>query len=105
MLMLAAAIFVGSQACRPCHANIATSYLQTPMARSSGRADPLPHAAFTAAGHRYKVDGNRLTFDGGASSIDYFIGSNAAGRTFLREWKGYLFELPVTWYAQKKKWD
>ena len=75
------------------------------MARSSGRAEPLPPAAFTAAGRRYNVDGNRLSFDGGTSSIDYFIGSNAAGRTWLREWNGYLFELPVTWYSQKKTWD
>lgn len=105
MLMFAAAVVVGSQACRPCHASIAASYAQTPMARSSGRAEPLPPAAFTAAGHRYSVDGNRLSFDGGTSSIDYFIGSNAAGRTWLREWSGYLFELPVTWYSQKKIWD
>ena len=105
MLMFAAAIFVGSQVCRPCHVAIFDSYAQTPMARSSGRAEPLPNADFTAAGHRYKVSGNRLSFDGGASSIDYFIGSNTAGRTWLRAWEGYLFELPVTWYAQKKLWD
>jgi hypothetical protein len=105
MLMLAAAVFVGSQACRPCHTAIAGAYAKTPMAQSSGRAEPLPTTVFTAAGHRYQVAGTRLTFDGGASSMDYFIGSNTAGRTWLREWNGYLFELPVTWYSQKKIWD
>ena len=75
------------------------------MARSSGRAEPLPPAEFTAAGHRYRVDGRQLSFDGGNSSIDYFIGSNTAGRTWLRTFEGYLFELPVTWYAQKGTWD
>ena len=105
MLMFAVAVFVGSQACQPCHSDIARTYARTPMANSSGRAEPLPAAAFTAAGHRYNVDGNRLSFEGGTSSIDYFIGSNAAGRTWLREWSGYLFELPVTWYSQKKTWD
>jgi hypothetical protein len=105
MLLLAAAVFVGSPACRPCHAAIAEAYAKTPMARSSGRAEPLPEASVTAAGHRYTVEGRNLHFDGGSSSLDYFIGSNAAGRTWLRERDGYLFELPVTWYAQKKTWD
>ena len=74
------------------------------MARSSGRAAPLPAVQFTAAGHRYDIANNQLRFDGGSSSIDYFIGSNTAGRTWLREWSGYLFELPVTWYAQNNQW-
>ncbi len=105
MLIFAAAVFVGSQACRPCHAEIADAYRKTPMARSSGRAEPLPPADFTAAGHRYRVDGHQLSFDGGTSTIDYFIGSNTAGRTWLRILDGYLFELPITWYAQKGTWD
>src|SRR5260370_24905334 len=105
MLLLATAVFVGSQACLPCHAAIAGAYARTPMALSSGRAEPLPPVTFTAAGQRYSIDGKTLTFPGGTSSIDYFIGSNAAGRTWLRESDGYLFELPVTWYAQKKMWD
>lgn len=105
MLFFAAAVLVGSEACRPCHAAISMAYSLTPMARSAGRAEPLPRTAFTAAGHRYQVDGRRLTFDEGSSTIDYFIGSNTAGRTWLRAWEGHLFELPVTWYAQKKTWD
>lgn len=105
MLLFAAAVFVGSQACRPCHAEIAGAYRQTPMAQSSGRAEALPTADFTAAGHRYRIEGKQLSFAGGTSTIDYFIGSNAAGRTWLRSWQGYLFELPVTWYAQPGRWD
>src|SRR5438105_1176370 len=105
MLLFATAILVGSQACRPCHAAIADKYAQTPMARSSGRAEPMAPVGFVAAGHRYRIEGKRLSFEGGTSSIDYFIGSNSAGRTWLRETDGYLFELPVTWYAQKMVWD
>lgn len=105
MLLLAATLFAGSAACRPCHAAIFDAWSGTAMARSAGRAEPLPPASFTAAGHRYQVDGRQLSFDGGTSSIDYFIGSNTAGRTWLREWSGYLFELPITWYAQKRLWD
>ena len=105
MLLLAVATFVGSQACGPCHGAIAEAYAKTPMARSAGRAEPLAQASFVAAGHSYGVEGNRLTFEGGSSTIDYYVGSNTAGRTWLREFAGYLFELPITWYAQKARWD
>src|SRR5437764_539994 len=100
MLLLAAAVFIGSQACRPCHSGIAESYSRTPMARSSGRVESLAPASFTAAGHSYRIADKRLFFDGGSVSFDYFIGSNSAGRSYVRESDGYLFELPVTWYAQ-----
>ena len=75
------------------------------MARSSGRVEWAPPAQFRAAGHRYKVDNNRLYFDQGNAPIDYFIGSNTAGRSYLFVREGYLFELPVTWYQQKRAWD
>ncbi|MDZ4799076.1 MAG: multiheme c-type cytochrome [Bryobacteraceae bacterium] len=105
MLLTAAAVFIGSQLCRPCHTGIFDSYARTPMAQSSGRVQTVPPATFTAAGHRYRISDNKLFFEGGSASFDYFIGSNAAGRTWLRERAGYLFELPVTWYAQKRAWD
>lgn len=103
--MLAAAVFVGSQACRPCHTTIANSYARTPMARSSGHVAALPLASFTSAGHKLRIEDNRLTFEGGSSSIDYYVGSNSAGRSYLRVSDGYLFELPVTWYSGKQAWD
>lgn len=105
MLLLAAAVFVGSQLCGTCHRDIFGSYSQTPMARSSGRVDSVDQARFIAAGHRYEIKDNRLLFEGGSAAIDYFIGSNAAGRTYLNGRAGYLFELPVTWYSQQRKWD
>jgi hypothetical protein len=105
MMLLAAAVFVGSQTCRPCHSGIFDAYARTPMAQSSGRVDFVTPAKFTAAGHSYRIADNKLFFDGGSATMDYFIGSNAAGRTYLRERQGYLFELPVTWYAQKRAWD
>ena len=105
MLLLAAAVFIGSQQCRPCHATVFDAYAKTPMARSSGRVESLAPARFTAAGHRYQIADNTLLFPGGSATIDYFLGSNAAGRSYLRQYEGYLFELPVTWYAQKQTWD
>lgn len=105
LLLAAAAVFVGSQACRPCHAGIFDSYIRTPMAGSSGRVESVAPAKFTAAGRLYAIEGNELRFDGGAVTMDYFIGSNTAGRSYIHQRAGYLFEVPVTWYAQKQRWD
>jgi hypothetical protein len=75
------------------------------MARSSGRVDRAPPSRFSAAGHRYRIENSRLYFDRGSAPFDYFIGSNAAGQSYLFARYGYLFELPVTWYRQKQAWD
>lgn len=75
------------------------------MAQSSGRVESVAPAGFTAGGNRYRIEDNRLIFDGGWQSLDYYIGSNAAGRSFLSQREGYLFEVPVTWYARKQIWD
>lgn len=105
MLFLAAAFFVGSQQCHTCHAAIADAYARTPMARSSGAVATVPSAEFAAAGQHYRVSGKRLDFDAGSATFDYFIGSGAHGRSYLFEREGFLFELPVTWYARSGRWD
>ena len=72
MLFLAAAIFVGSQQCHGCHAEIADAYARTPMARSSGAVESVPAADFTAAGQHYRIADNRLIFDQGSAPFDLF---------------------------------
>jgi Cytochrome c554 and c-prime len=104
-MLLSAALFIGSQACGTCHQEIASAYAKTPMAMSSGRAEPIPPVEFTAASRKYRIAGNTLTFPGGTVPIDYFVGSKAAGRSFIFAKEQYLFELPVTWYSQRQKWD
>ena len=110
-MLASVAVFIGSQACQPCHTAIAKSYAQTPMARSSGRVESisLPAARFTANGHNYRVEDNQLAFEesGGEFRVpmNFFIGSGAAGRSFLFSRDRYLFELPVTWYSRKQIWD
>jgi hypothetical protein len=111
MLLFLAAVVIGSQACRPCHSAIVNSYAQTPMARSSGPIESisLTPANFTAAGQRYRVAENQLSFKAAGTEIvvpiSFFIGSGAAGRSFLFARDRYLFELPVTWYASRNMWD
>jgi hypothetical protein len=105
MLFLAAAFFVGSQQCHGCHAAIAEAYARTAMARSGGPVESVPHGEFTASGQHYRVTANRLVFDQGSAHFDYFIGSGSHGHSYLFAREGYLFELPVTWYARTGTWD
>lgn len=114
MLLLLAipALFVGSRACAPCHAEIFKSYSATPMAMSSGRPATVPAGTFrhAASGVQYAIDDAGLVqFSkgdaNGSQKLEYFIGSGAAGRSFLYSRGGFLFEAPVTWYTQTKSWD
>ena len=114
MLFLAIpALFVGNQACSGCHAGIYASYSRTPMAISSGRdLRPLTPGSFRHAASqvRYEIDGNGLVrlFKGerrDQRQLSYYIGSGVAGRTYAYARDGFLFEAPVTWYAQTRSWD
>src|SRR5260370_33414021 len=98
MLLLAGAVFAGSASCRPCHTKIFDNYAKTPMARSSGRVDSVTPAQFSAAGHRYRVENNRLYFDQGNAPIDYFIGSKSAWLGCLFSLRGDLLVVPRSWY-------
>ncbi len=102
--LAAAAVWVGSQACQPCHSGISAAYAKTSMAQSSGLATQLQPAAFQAGGHRYRISNHTLHFDSGSASVDYFLGSGRTGRTYLHKQDRFLFELPVTWFAREGKW-
>ncbi len=105
--------FVGNQACARCHADIYRRYAGTPMAISSGR-DPRPLTAgsfrHAASQVRYEIGTNGLVrLSKGAArdirQLSYYIGSGVAGRSFGYVRDGFLFEAPVTWYAQTGFWD
>jgi hypothetical protein len=111
--MIPAGLLVVSQSCLPCHAAIVQTYRTTPMARSSGRATEarLPEGGFVhgRSGARYRVreDGMEFTKEEvqGARKWHAFVGAGLLARSFLWEKNGFLFELPVTFYAQPGRWD
>src|SRR5437763_3282427 len=114
MLLLALpALFIGNQACSGCHDAIYRSYTATPMAMSSGRElPPLIPGSFRHATSqvRYDIDANGLVrlVKGAARDqrqLSYYIGSGVAGRSFAYARDGFLFEAPITWYAQTGSWD
>ena len=113
LLLAPAALYVGNQACAGCHSEIFKAYSQTPMARSSGvvaggllpgsfvHADSETTYRINAAGVVTVVTPTQTV----ERRLGYFIGSGAAGRSFLYTRDGFLFQAPVTWYAQQGRWD
>jgi Tfp pilus assembly protein PilF len=115
--------YVGMAACKECHAGNHESYLHTAHSRALSEADPNrepPDASFEhkPSGRSYRVHRKDGQFrheevlrapDGKVLAkldlpIRYLIGSGAFSRTYAAESDGFLFESPISWYAQRKRW-
>ncbi|OYW16759.1 MAG: hypothetical protein B7Z55_13900, partial [Planctomycetales bacterium 12-60-4] len=115
--------YVGSQACRECHATEAETYHHTGMARSMAAIDLAnepPDGTFEHAKsqRRYQVlrrDGRlwhrELSLSAGADEVvwseypvAYVVGSGRHSRSYLIEADGFLIESPITWYAALRAW-
>lgn len=122
------ATYVGDDACQSCHAEATAQHRQTGHGRSLSRFDPatapeqfdgqtvvyneasnLYYEAFVREGTLYQrefrkgPDGTIIheqTFQ-----ADYVIGSGNATRSYLMDVNGYLTEMPLTWYTERKTWD
>jgi hypothetical protein len=114
-----AAGYVGNEACAGCHAAIYQSYARTPMARASGPAieNVVPADFFHASsGVHYSIysEAGRvwLSFERpgdpavrGKRELLYYIGSGRRGLSYLFAQDGFLFESPVNWYSNERRWD
>jgi hypothetical protein len=113
LLILAFATFVGNDACRPCHSDLVRRYEATPMARSTAPVSanvPAGRFKHAASGIEYEIGkGGRVTSRRGAKIVveqfDYIIGSGAAGFSYLISRDRYLYQAPITWYSQARRWD
>ncbi len=118
-----AAEYVGSEACRSCHADQGASFRSCGMGRSMAELDPArepPDAAFDhpPSKHRYEVrrkDGRlwhrELLLGAGPPEVvlaeypvRYVIGSGSHVRMYAVEADGFLVESPVSWYAARSAW-
>jgi tetratricopeptide (TPR) repeat protein len=119
--------FAGDAACFDCHEEQYRGYQEHGMARSYYEIDALTDTADLPVspplqsenGLTYRVakrgttwyqEEFRLDADGDTThylrrAMQDVVGSGTAAHTFLTENKGRLYELPITWYAQEKKWD
>jgi predicted CXXCH cytochrome family protein len=120
--------YVGDRACRDCHHTESESYQRHPMGQSLGPLAEVParesydaaaHVAFTAEGFHYEVlrTGDRLVHRESRraaqgkvlcsreAEIQYVLGSGSRGRSYLLDLDGQLFQSPIAWYAQSRRWD
>ncbi|HMF14487.1 MAG TPA: cytochrome c3 family protein, partial [Gemmataceae bacterium] len=116
--------YVGSAACRSCHAGEDASFRRTGMGRSLAEADPAREPPDATVDHslskcRYQVvrkDGRlwhrELLLDGQPDEVTlaeyplkYAIGSGRHARSYVAEVDGFLVESPLTWYASRQRWS
>ncbi len=53
----------------------------------------------------YRVDGSGQKTHQLLRSMDFVVGSGTAARTYISDVEGRLFQMPLTWYTQKSRWD
>jgi Flp pilus assembly protein TadD len=124
----AEAKYVGKEACRPCHTEIASTYARTGMGRSWYPMSTAPviedwtkHNGFTvpSTGLRYRMSRRDGKFwvrqsigdgRGGETAVDerelvWAVGSANHSRQYLVVQDGKLFQAPVCWHTQDPVWD
>jgi hypothetical protein len=119
--------YVGMQTCRSCHEDIYQTYIRTGMGQSFGAATPQKSSADFGKKHvvydslldlhyhpfwkndslyisEFRLSG-KDTIHQRSERVDYIIGSGQHTNSHLMNVNGYIYQLPLTWYAQEKKWD
>jgi predicted CXXCH cytochrome family protein len=118
----AAPRYVDDRACASCHTDLARTYQRKGMARAFFRPRPetdiedfsAPPFFHAASGQSFQIvrRGDRLVFrrwqkDGPVfeTEVDWILGSGGHARTYLyRAPGGEMFQLPLAWYSQARKW-
>lgn len=119
--------YVGIQTCRGCHNEIYNSFIQTGMGQSFAPATHEKSAADFSKHHvvydkhldfwyhpfwrnnnmyimEFRLQGKDTIYKR-LEKVDYIVGSGQHTNSHLMSINGYVYQLPLTWYAQKKKWD
>ncbi len=119
--------YVGMDACRACHNSIYESFIQTGMGQSFNVASRQKSAAefgkhqvvfdkwnnlhyypFWKKDSMYimefRLQGKDTVYQR-TERVDYIIGSGQHTNSHMMNVNGYIYQLPLTWYAQKRKWD
>lgn len=119
--------YVGIDACKSCHADKYETFVHAQMGRSFKPATPAhsaadfddarpvydPHNDLYYQPFRegdalflmeYRLQG-RDTVHKRIERIDYIVGSGQHTNSHIMDVNGYLYQMPLTWYAQDGKWD
>ncbi len=120
---------VGSERCRPCHAEIYEAFFQSEMGRSMSRVSRAHSSASFGAGAEALVYDEEKDFyyypfwrddslyirefrlEGGdtvhllEAPVAYIVGSGQHTNSHLIARGGYLYQAPLTFYTQQGRWD
>jgi hypothetical protein len=119
--------YVGMNTCKTCHANIHKSFIHTGMGRSFDHA--TAEKSFASYGKHDLVFDEKSNFyykpffkdstlyitefriENGDTThkrtekISYIIGSGQHTNSHIIDENGYIFQAPITFYTQEKRWD
>lgn len=118
--------YVGINTCKLCHQDIYNSFIKTGMGQSFARATKEKSAAdfshpaiydkytdlhYTAFWkndslffREFKIEKGDTVFQR-TEQVNYIIGSGQHTNSHLQSVNGYMNQMPMTFYTQKKKWD
>ncbi len=120
--------YVGMDKCRTCHEEVYKTFIQTGMGQSFDHATKMKSAADFAPAHalvydkdldyyykpywendalqimEFRLEG-KDTIHKRVQKIDYIIGSGQHTNSHMFSTNGYMYQAPITFYTQKKKWD
>lgn len=119
--------YVGMNTCKQCHSNIHETFQHTGMGQSFGKASreksaasflnhqPVYDSRFDFYYYPYWAGSDLMlkefrlqgkdTVHLRIQKIDYIIGSGQHTNSHLYSVNGFVFQAPITWYSQEKKWD
>lgn len=120
------AFYVGMNTCKQCHQGIYNTFVKTGMGKSFDQASKLKSSAnfsnptiydkikdlnYTAFWHKdslffkeYRLK-NKDTTHQRVEQVNYIIGSGQHTNSHLQSENGYITQMPMTFYTQKKHWD
>lgn len=118
--------YVGINTCKLCHQDIYNSFIKTGMGQSFARATKEKSAAdfshpaiydkYTDLHYiafwkndslffrEFKIEKGDTVFQR-TEQVNYIIGSGQHTNSHLQSINGYINQMPMTFYTQKKKWD
>ncbi|MCD6011188.1 MAG: hypothetical protein K0Q79_1050 [Flavipsychrobacter sp.] len=120
--------YVGMDKCRTCHESVYQTFIQTGMGQSFGHATKEKSAADFSPAHalvydsaldyyykpywdkdsfyimEFRLEG-RDTVHKRIQKVNYVVGSGQHTNSHIFDVNGYLFQAPITFYTQKRRWD
>lgn len=120
--------FVGSEACRECHEDIYNVYVKSQTGRSMSRMNssniienfPMMEAVYDSSRNyyyemfkrddrfyqrEYRLDDEGKIVHERIEEAQFIIGSGKNLRMYFFQDNGMYYQLPLTWYVHKNKWD